>query len=29
MELTNLPNNIETITINEQTNYRLMEIEKN
>ena len=29
MELTNLPNNLETITINEQTNYRLMEIEKN
>ena len=28
MILTNLPNNLETITLNEQTNYRLMEIGK-
>ena len=28
MELTNLQNNLETITLNEQTNYRLMEISK-
>ena len=28
MELTNLPNNLETIKLNEQTNYRLMEISK-
>ena len=28
MDLKNLPNNLETITLNEQTNYRLMEIGK-
>ena len=28
MELTNLPNNLETITLNEQTYYRLKEISK-
>ena len=28
MDLSNLPNNLETITLNEQTNYRLMEIGK-
>ena len=28
MDLSNLPNNFETITLNEQTNYRLMEIGK-
>ena len=28
MDLSNLPTNLETITLNEQTNYRLMEIGK-
>ena len=28
MSWTSLPNNLETITLNEQTNYRLMEIGK-
>ena len=28
MDLSNLPNNLETITLNEQTNYRLSEISK-
>ena len=28
MDLSSLPNNLETITLNEQTNYRLMEIGK-
>ena len=28
MDLTNSLNNLETITLNEQTNYRLMEIDK-
>ena len=28
MDLLNLPNNLETITLNEQTNYRLIEIDK-
>ena len=28
MRLTNLPNDLETIKLNEQTNYRLMEIGK-
>ena len=28
MDLSNLPNNLETITLNEQTNYRLIEIGK-
>ena len=28
MDLSNLPNNLETITLNERTNYKLMEIGK-
>ena len=28
MDLSSLPNNLETITLNEQTNYRLIEIDK-
>ena len=28
MDLSSLPNNLETITLNEQTNYRLMETGK-
>ena len=28
MDLSNLPTNLETITLNEQTNYRLIEIGK-
>ena len=28
MDLSNLPTNLETITLNEQTNYKLMEIGK-
>ena len=28
MDLSSLPTNLETITLNEQTNYRLMEIGK-
>ena len=28
MDLSNLPQNLETVTLNEQTNYRLIEISK-